>query len=570
MHHPLRTTAVLLTALAACPIAAAIRVQSGAHRSFPYCSCAGSSTGPLQTLPRWWLDEAGRLCFTVFAGYNTVETPVPCTGACCRQPMLTKIEISVNAGCSAHNTQVTATADSAPLLHPGPAFDLPPSGPTNATILRLTGLRLTPGVGGTDFCLSLGAVKGRPGACDSPASLCAPVPGAPPGSCALAVWGSEGGCCSLLPALQPGDGSKPVPDKNPKFPPGSRPPYVVGESSGSPPWFANYFPDIEAQWIWSSPDAAVTAPTNRITYFYSYIAVVQRPLRTILHLVADDACDVYWNGRWNASVVRGGMGQPDLGSTYNYITKLPLEMQVGLNLLVLRCVNAWTRDGTQEAESGVIATVTPVSDGQGELPPWVHTDRYWYFTTTTALLDDFPGPDTPVEVLGPPGMEPWGSVHFPDQNASWIGIPNGLEYRTSADVGTIRTIVLYEVSLTLPAAGDAVLHLQADNVADVFLNGGYVGSVVNGFESAGYAPGEHAQMRLRLRAGANTLQLRATNEWSPGGDNPTGVLASLFEDPPRAPGGRGGKPRRPPRVLLRSDASWTYRVNTPIPPIIIY
>ncbi|GIM03969.1 hypothetical protein Vretimale_8604 [Volvox reticuliferus] len=144
--------------------------------------------------------------------------------------------------------------------------------------------------------------------------------------------------------------------------------------------------------------------------------------------------------------------------------------------------------------------------------------------------------------MGVPGMWPWGIVSygsanpFPyDEEARWIWSYVGAYYN-SPDMVPFTFIKFFDAG---PNEVAAELVLIADNMADVFLNGAYKGSVLGGWNKA------VQPVNMVLQPGQNYIAIRALNiPLGYPGINPAGILAVLIN-------------AFTGRVILRTDASWT-------------
>lgn len=137
-----------------------------------------------------------------------------------------------------------------------------------------------------------------------------------------------------------------------------------------------------------------------------------------------------------------------------------------------------------------------------------------------------------VADLGAYGIGPWGATaSYPDPAARWVWTSEGAA--GNARVGTEPSALVREFSLPAEVAG-AVLHLHADDWAEVYLDGVRIGAVGGGWSNPGY-PRVNVP---KLSQGPHRLGFRVTN-----GGGPAGIVASLL-----GPDGR--------TVLLRTDATW--------------
>ncbi|KAG2485372.1 hypothetical protein HYH03_015863 [Edaphochlamys debaryana] len=494
------TLAVLLSRAAL-----ASRIQTGLYTAFPYCKCAPNRPSAYSLFPLVSASGTGEYCFTL-----QVARPAGCTSYCCQGADLRKIELDVVPGCDTHNTNATATLNGTPLAA---AFDLPPSGPQGSTVLRLTGLGLGPSDDGAQLCLTLAPNRNRPGACDSLARLCAPPPGFPPGTCAVLLQDSRAQCCRVsTPGLGGGKA------------------FVVSTSQDQAPWFfygSRYFPDPDAVWIWSSPGAAVTAPTDVVSSF-TKILQLEEDTPALLHIVCDDRCDVYLDDVFQATVITG------YTRLENY-WRLPLQLPAGGVNLTLRCTNALPLPSAEPTvtPAGVLAALTAEPGGA----VLAHTDASWVVRLSVEL-GDVAGAQQPAAVLGPPDMDPWYARVY-DESASWIWM-----YYTIYRDSPTNVIPVFTKALDLPAATRASLTLLADDSAEVYLNGVFQGTTVGGWS---YWPDNMPRVALELQAGTNTLAISGVNQWGQGrpGYNPAGLLASLVDEASGA-------------VLARTDGSWSW------------
>jgi hypothetical protein len=125
---------------------------------------------------------------------------------------------------------------------------------------------------------------------------------------------------------------------------------------------------------------------------------------------------------------------------------------------------------------------------------------------------------------------------FFDIQAKWIWHHAGAQAGSSTDAAIAATF-----TTTITAAADlgtpVLLHIMADDIADVWLNGAYVLTALAGWNPGGYAGRPYP---LTLAKGTNTLSIRARNT---GG--PAGLLASVTS----AAGSS---------VLVRTSGAWTY------------
>ncbi|GIM04038.1 hypothetical protein Vretimale_8673, partial [Volvox reticuliferus] len=138
-----------------------------------------------------------------------------------------------------------------------------------------------------------------------------------------------------------------------------------------------------------------------------------------------------------------------------------------------------------------------------------------------------------VVVLGLPSMEPW-EVH--DEFLSegrWIWSHHGAQY-DSPDMVPFTFIKFFDAG---PNEVAAKLLLLADNMADVFLNSVYKGSVVGGWNKA------VQPVNMVLQPGQNYIAIRALNIQGPDA-NPAGILAVLLDSFTGA-------------SILQTDASWS-------------
>lgn len=106
-----------------------------------------------------------------------------------------------------------------------------------------------------------------------------------------------------------------------------------------------------------------------------------------------------------------------------------------------------------------------------------------------------------------------------------------------------------------PSGGGSVsaqLYVAADDAADAFLNGAFVGSIVGGYSPAFMSDAPPDYLPVTLQEGANTIAIRCTNAPQVADENPAGLLASL----------RAGD-----QWLLRTgDGSWHYGTTKALDP----
>ncbi|KAG2495248.1 hypothetical protein HYH03_006521 [Edaphochlamys debaryana] len=500
--------------------AVATRVQTGLYKRFPYCKCTPKArTGLILGPVTEYKDEdRAAICFSLWLG-----SPSDVSKSCNKGfVQLTKLEIDINPECTPHNTIVT------PLLgsylgtydwNLSASFDMPQSAPQGRAILRINRINTYPNEDDpVDVCLHLEPNQGRPGACDSLQKLCAVQAGAPAGTCNVAYFGNQQGCCSSG-LVQIGN-----------------PVYVLGPAF-TPPWPCSYFVDTSASWIWSSAGANSVATKDTTPVFHQRLWL-QDPVAAKMHIIADNACDFYLDGVYKGTALGGFQG--------SYTTQIPVQLDAGSREIVLWCTNAWVADGSSDSPAGVLAAL--VSDADGSV--LIRTDAAWTYTISTTLDDVLPIGPTPAFVLGSPSMSPWFSSNFPDQFAFWIGAT-----ATDASDASCLVVTVYSKSLDLEADTQAVLHVAADNVVQVYLNGAFVAGAEGGFES--FYP-NHPFFALSLKAGRNTFDIRVTNAWTSNGMGPAGLLASLIN--PLL------DPLSPNRTLLHTDSSWTVRLDQPVPP----
>ncbi|GIM03970.1 hypothetical protein Vretimale_8604 [Volvox reticuliferus] len=138
-----------------------------------------------------------------------------------------------------------------------------------------------------------------------------------------------------------------------------------------------------------------------------------------------------------------------------------------------------------------------------------------------------------VVVLGLPSMGPWGVHDEFLSEGRWIWSHHGAQY-DSPDMVPFTFIKFFDAG---PDEVAVKLLLLADNMADVFLNSVYKGSVVGGWNKA------VQPVNMVLQPGRNYIAIRALN--IPGPDaNPAGILAVLLDSFTGA-------------SILRTDASWS-------------
>ncbi len=157
------------------------------------------------------------------------------------------------------------------------------------------------------------------------------------------------------------------------------------------------------------------------------------------------------------------------------------------------------------------------------------------FNTVRGAADALFGADmrlfvgSPASVLGPYDMGPWQASNFRDRSAQWIW--NDPDAAGGAAQGAC---IVFNRAYTARTAVDATMDIVVDNQATVYLNGARVGQAAGGWEG-----GDYPKLALRLKRGANIIDVEAVNA---GG--PAGLLVSVRD-------GAGA-------VLLRSDASWKW------------
>lgn len=159
--------------------------------------------------------------------------------------------------------------------------------------------------------------------------------------------------------------------------------------------------------------------------------------------------------------------------------------------------------------------------------------------------DKSTGAQTPAASVGSPVVDlgalpgPWNitSGGFPDSSARFIWNAAGA---LASAVPNTTPIVFLKTYSNPGSAVPVTLYVMVDDVADVFLNGSPVGSIVNCCVVK--------KMSANLQPGNNTLSIAAKNVGA--ANNPAGLLVTAVDS--------SGK------VLFHSDSSWTFMNTTAV------
>ncbi|GLC37523.1 hypothetical protein PLESTM_000598400 [Pleodorina starrii] len=268
------------------------------------------------------------------------------------------------------------------------------------------------------------------------------------------------------------------------------------------------FKDIQAMWIWSHAGADTMTSTALRPTFTTLVTAADQDTIVLLHVIVDDIVEVLINDVVVASA-KWGWGDPT--SPQGQYTDRPLQLRLpkGTSTLSLRVTSLG-------GAAGVIATLMS-SDGRTIL---ARTSSSWACTVELA---------SPLRAIGlgnataaPWATGPWPGpvINFPDSSASWIWTHAGAASVSSTSVRPTFSTFVTITEAVMPV----VLHMVADDYADVLLDGAVVASVMTDWSVSVY-PTRRA-LRLNLTRGIHALSIRVTN----GAWGPAGLIASLMTE----------------------------------------
>ncbi len=143
---------------------------------------------------------------------------------------------------------------------------------------------------------------------------------------------------------------------------------VLGDAYMAP-WYIQwhsstvYFPDENAKWIWSMPDAATTAPSPILYHFNRTFTTASRNTSVLLYIIADDAALFFLNDT--------RVSTAPTNVWYAASQPLSLQLPAGSHRLAIRAWNSLYYYSNPAA--GLMATLVNVSSGQ----PILRTDGAW-------------------------------------------------------------------------------------------------------------------------------------------------------------------------------------------------
>ncbi len=141
---------------------------------------------------------------------------------------------------------------------------------------------------------------------------------------------------------------------------------VLGDAYMAP-WYIQwhsgsvYFPDENAKWIWSMPDAATTAPSP-ILYHFNRTFTTSRNTSVLLYIIADNEAVIFLNDT--------RVGTAPTSAWYTASQPLSLQLPAGSHRLAIR---AWNALAYYTNPAGLLVTLVNVSSGQ----PILRTDGAW-------------------------------------------------------------------------------------------------------------------------------------------------------------------------------------------------
>ncbi|KAG2495249.1 hypothetical protein HYH03_006522 [Edaphochlamys debaryana] len=305
--------------------------------------------------------------------------------------------------------------------------------------------------------------------------------------------------------------------------PGETPAVVISTDQAQLPWGVTTFADPDAVWIWSEAGAATKAREDTVSIFTQQLKL-DSPTAAVFHVVVDNKCDIYLDGDFTASIQEGW----DRADNY---WQVPLVLRNRKTAITLRCANAYT-GAPGGSSAGVLASLI-AEDGR----VLARTDSTWAVKLTTTLDDKAIGSSHAAFELGVAYSYPWYVNSFIDPAASFIWSSDQALYNAP-----VTSITIFTKTISVPKATKATLHIIADNAADVYVQGSYVGTAMAGWGKHDNYP----QLAVSLPAGDVTIALRATNQWVEWRfvENPAGVLAALVDEAGR--------------VLTKTDSSWVW------------
>ena len=139
----------------------------------------------------------------------------------------------------------------------------------------------------------------------------------------------------------------------------------------------------------------------------------------------------------------------------------------------------------------------------------------------------------PVVELGSSSIGPWYKS-FVDSSAMWLWSVRN--YMTSETNIVVKFQKTFSIPSLLVADQVGRFYVRVDDACRVYFNGELVGSTSRWQDQYTFP--------INLRTGQNTISIDAWNSWSTAGNNPAGVIASIYSG--------GGV------VLVHTDSTWTW------------